>query len=97
MSLCPSYVCVTNKLATCRPMWYSSLTALPPNTSCSLVVVSNCSNLQLRMVLLRKELRATPGNTHILEFTNARSQFCLLIIEIISGAALPSSFNLPTW
>ena len=35
-------------------------------------------------------------NTYVLAFTSARSQFCLLIIEIISGAALPSSFNLPT-
>lgn len=33
---------------------------------------------------------------HILALTNARSQFCLLIMEIISGAALPSSLSLPT-
>lgn len=36
MSLWPSYVWVTNKFATCLPIWYSSLTAFPPNTSCKL-------------------------------------------------------------
>jgi hypothetical protein len=35
-------------------------------------------------------------NTYVRALTRARSQFCLLIMEIISGAALPSSFNLPT-
>lgn len=37
MSLWPSYVCVTKRLATCRPMPYSSLTALPPKISCKLL------------------------------------------------------------
>lgn len=35
--------------------------------------------------------------THIRAFSKARSQLCLLIIEIISGAALPASFRRPTW
>ena len=34
--------------------------------------------------------------TYVLALISARSQFCLLIIEIISGAAFPSSFNRPT-
>lgn len=34
--------------------------------------------------------------TYTRAFTRALSQFCLLIIEIISGAALPSSFRRPT-
>lgn len=37
------------------------------------------------------------STTYVRAFTNARSQFCLLIMEIISGAALPSSLSLPTW
>lgn len=36
------------------------------------------------------------SRTYILALTRARSQFWRLIMEIISGAALPSSFNLPT-
>ncbi len=84
MSLCPSYVCTTKRLATCLPIPYSSLAALPPNISWSLW---KCQS----------DVDPT-GNlyTYILPFTNARSQFCLLIIEIISGAALPSSFRRPT-
>jgi len=35
--------------------------------------------------------------TYVRALTKARSQFCLLIMEIISGAALPSSLSLPTW
>lgn len=34
--------------------------------------------------------------THIREFSKARSQLCLFIMEIISGAALPSSLRRPT-
>ena len=37
------------------------------------------------------------GTTYVRALINALSQFCLLIIEIISGAALPSSFRRPTW
>lgn len=36
-------------------------------------------------------------HTYVRALIRARSQFCLLIMEIISGAALPSSFNRPTW
>lgn len=36
------------------------------------------------------------NSTYTLAFTSALSQFCLLIMEIISGATLPSSFSLPT-
>lgn len=36
------------------------------------------------------------GKTYVRELISARSQFCLLIMEIISGAALPSSLSLPT-
>lgn len=52
--------------------------------------------------LLQSAIRSaspSPSNrsrTYILAFTSARSQFCLLIMEIISGATLPSSFSLPT-
>lgn len=34
--------------------------------------------------------------TYVRELTRARSQFCLLIMDIISGAAFPSSLSLPT-
>ena len=40
---------------------------------------------------------ASKISTYVLALISARSQFCLLIILIISGAALPSSFSLPTW
>jgi hypothetical protein len=36
-------------------------------------------------------------STYVRALIRARSQFCLLIMDIISGAALPSSFSLPTW
>lgn len=36
-------------------------------------------------------------STYVRALIRARSQFCLLIMEIISGAALPSSFSRPTW
>ena len=86
MSLWPSYVCVTNKLATCLPMPYSSLTALPPKISCSL-----WSLLSLDLCTV------CHGGTYLRALTNARSQFCLLIMDIISGAARPSSLSRPTW
>jgi hypothetical protein len=34
---------------------------------------------------------------HLRALISARSQFCRLIIEIISGAALPWSNSRPTW
>jgi len=37
------------------------------------------------------------GRSYVRALTKARSQFCRLIMEIISGAALPTSLRRPTW
>lgn len=66
--------------------------------SANAVLVRDCVSTENLLKSVHRLADATKVmfRTYVRALTRARSQFCLLIIEIISGAALPSSFSLPT-
>lgn len=69
------------------------------NVSANTILIADSISSKdlLKTIKVSSAHRKLLQDTHFLALIKARSQFCLLIIEIISGAALPSSFNRPTW
>ena len=69
------------------------------NVSSYGILVANCIAAKdfLEPVARSGSVKWTGRQTYVLALIKARSQFCLLIIETISGANLPPSFKRPIW